>query len=139
MNRKTLVVGATLMALASTGWAKTLASETEKLSSGVEVEHMKKGGGAKPSAEDTVLVHYHGTLKDGTVFDSSVRRGEPISFPLKRVIPCWTEGVQRMAEGGEAVLRCPAATAYGARGAGPIPPNTDLIFEVKLLSVKKAK
>ena len=82
-------------------------------------------------------VHYHGTLRDGTVFDSSVQRGEPISFPLGGVIPCWTEGVQKMKVGGKAQLVCPPGIAYGERGAGngKIPPNATLRFEVELLEI----
>ena len=80
-------------------------------------------------------MHYHGTLRDGTVFDSSVDRGEPISFPLSGVIPCWTEGVQKMKVGGKAKLVCPSDTAYGDRGTGPIKPGAALMFEVQLLGI----
>jgi FKBP-type peptidyl-prolyl cis-trans isomerase FkpA len=94
------------------------------------------GTGASPAATDTVKVHYHGTLPDGKVFDSSVDRGEPTEFPLNRVIPCWTEGVQRMKVGEKAKLVCPAAIAYGDRGAGAdIPPGATLVFEVDLLGI----
>ena len=82
-------------------------------------------------------VHYHGTLADGKVFDSSVQRGQPAEFPLNRVIPCWTEGVAMMKVGGKAKLTCPPQIAYGARGAGGvIPPNATLTFEVELLAIK---
>ena len=81
-------------------------------------------------------VHYHGTLRDGTVFDSSVQRGEPISFPLSGVIPCWTEGVQKMKVGGKAKLVCPSDTAYGDGGQGPIPGGAALMFEVQLLAIE---
>jgi len=95
------------------------------------------GKGAKPAASSTVKVHYEGKLADGTVFDSSYKRGEPISFPLRGVIPCWTEGVQQMAVGGKAKLLCPANTAYGSRGAGGvIPPNAVLTFTVELLNIE---
>jgi FKBP-type peptidyl-prolyl cis-trans isomerase FkpA len=108
----------------------------DKLPSGVEVTHVTVGKGAKPTAASTVKVHYEGTLANGTVFDSSYKRGEPISFPLSGVIPCWTQGVQTMAVGGKATLKCPSNTAYGARGAGGvIPPNADLTFTVELLAV----
>lgn len=111
---------------------------TQKLASGVEVTHIKVGKGAKPTAANTVKVHYEGTLANGTVFDSSYKRGDPISFPLNQVIPCWTEGVQTMAVGGKAKLLCPARTAYGERGAGGvIPPNAVLNFTVELLGIER--
>ncbi|WP_295857132.1 FKBP-type peptidyl-prolyl cis-trans isomerase [uncultured Xylophilus sp.] len=113
-----------------------LAAAAETLPSGVKVDHLKVGTGAQPTATSTVKVHYRGTLADGKEFDSSYKRGEPISFPLNGVIPCWTQGVQTMKVGGKAKLTCPAATAYGARGAGGvIPPNADLTFEVELLDI----
>ena len=87
-------------------------------------------------ATDTVSVHYHGTLVDGTVFDSSVDRGTPARFPLNRVIPCWTEGVTKMKVGGKSRLICPPQIAYGARGAGKIPPNAAIVFEVELLEIE---
>jgi len=84
-----------------------------------------------------VRVHYHGTLTDGTVFDSSVQRGQPAEFPLNQVIPCWTEGVQRMKVGEKARLVCPSEVAYGDRGAPPnIPGGATLIFDVELLSIR---
>jgi FKBP-type peptidyl-prolyl cis-trans isomerase FkpA len=108
----------------------------EKSASGVIYIPMTVGTGASPSASDTVRVHYHGTLRDGTVFDSSVDRGEPISFPLNGVIPCWTEGVQKMMVGGKAKLVCPSDTAYGNTGQGPIPGGAALVFEVELLGIE---
>ena len=105
--------------------------------SGLVYRSLKDGTGASPAATDTVKVHYRGTLVDGREFDSSHKRGEPASFPLNRVIKCWTEGVQRMKVGGKARLTCPAAIAYGERGAGSdIPPNTVLHFEVDLLGIE---
>jgi FKBP-type peptidyl-prolyl cis-trans isomerase len=105
--------------------------------SGLQYEVLKKGlGGAKPKATDTVKVHYHGTLIDGTVFDSSVQRGEPIEFPLNQVIPGWTEGVQLMSVGDKFKFTIPAALAYGPRPKGQIPGNSVLIFEVELLAIK---
>ena len=96
----------------------------------------REGAGANPSAADTVKVHYKGTFPNGKEFDSSYSRGAPIEFPLNRVIPCWTEGVQRMKVGGKAKLTCPSAIAYGTRGAGDvIPPNATLVFEVELLGI----
>ena len=114
-------------------------SAPAKLPSGLVYESLKDGNGASPAATDVVRVHYRGTLADGgKEFDSSYKRGEPTEFPLNRVIPCWTEGVQRMKPGGKAKLTCPASIAYGERGAGGvIPPNTTLNFEVELISVKR--
>nr|WP_200222466.1 FKBP-type peptidyl-prolyl cis-trans isomerase [Rubrivivax gelatinosus] len=106
--------------------------------SGLIYRSLKDGNGASPTASDTVRVHYRGTFPDGKEFDSSYRRGEPIEFPLNRVIPCWTEGVQKMKAGGKARLTCPSAIAYGERGAGGvIPPNATLQFEVELLGIRK--
>ncbi len=105
-------------------------------SSGLVYRSLKDGTGASPKAIDKVTVHYKGTFPDGREFDSSYKRGQPIDFPLNGVIPCWTEGVQRMKTGGKAKLTCPPEIAYGARGAGGvIPPNATLVFEVELLGV----
>lgn len=104
--------------------------------SGLVYRDLTAGSGASPAAADVVRVHYRGTLTDGTEFDSSYRRGQPASFPLDRVIRCWTEGLQRMKVGGKARLTCPSALAYGERGAGNvIPPNATLVFEVELLGI----
>jgi FKBP-type peptidyl-prolyl cis-trans isomerase FkpA len=104
--------------------------------SGLVYRVLKDGTGASPTASDKVKVHYRGTFPDGKEFDSSYKRGEPIEFPLNGVIPCWTEGVQRMKVGGKAKLTCPSAIAYGTRGAGGvIPPNATLLFEVELLGI----
>ena len=116
---------------------KDQGGKSQTLASGLVYQSLKEGTGASPKATDTVRVHYHGTLADGKVFDSSVQRGQPAEFPLNRVIPCWTEGVQMMKVGGKAKLTCPPQIAYGARGAaGVIPPNATLTFEVELLGVK---
>jgi FKBP-type peptidyl-prolyl cis-trans isomerase len=107
-----------------------------KTASGAVVIPIKAGKGASPKATSTVKVHYEGKLLDGKVFDSSLKRGEPIEFPLGGVIPCWTEGLQKMKVGGKAKLVCPSETAYGPNGAPPvIPPNAVLTFEVELLSI----
>jgi FKBP-type peptidyl-prolyl cis-trans isomerase len=105
--------------------------------SGLQYEVLKKGDGAKPAATDTVKVHYHGTLLNGTVFDSSVERGEPTTFPLNGVIPGWTEGVQLMNVGSKFKFAIPSDLAYGDRGAGgDIGPGATLIFEVELLAIE---
>lgn len=103
--------------------------------SGLKYSVVTEGTGKSPKAEDEVTVHYTGRLTDGTVFDSSVDRGEPATFPLNRVIPGWTEGLQLMKEGGKTVFYIPSALAYGPQGGGPIPPDADLIFEVELIKV----
>lgn len=109
---------------------------TEALPSGVKVEHTTVGTGASPKTSDTVKVHYKGTLADDKEFDSSFKRNAPATFPLNRVIPCWTQGLQTMKVGGKATLTCPPATAYGERGAGGVvPPNATLTFEVELLAI----
>ena len=108
-----------------------------KLPSGLVYTSITEGTGATPGPTDIVKAHYHGTLTDGTVFDSSVKRGQPLEFSLNGVIPCWTEGVQKMKVGGKAKLICPAAIAYGDMGRPPtIPGGSTLVFEVELLEVK---
>lgn len=105
--------------------------------SGLQYKVLKTGTGKSPKATDVVKVHYHGTLIDGTVFDSSVQRGEPVSFPVEGVIPGWVEALQLMKEGDKWQLVIPAKLAYGEQGAGgPIGPNSTLIFEVELLAIE---
>ena len=105
-------------------------------SPGLTYKSVREGTGASPTATDAVRVHYRGTLMNGTEFDSSYKRNEPATFPLNRVIPCWTQGVQRMKVGGKAELVCPPELAYGERGAGgTIPPNATLRFEIELLDI----
>ena len=136
MKHVSLLLCASSLALAAVTAQAASPASTETLPSGVKIEHVTKGTGPSPKASDTVKVHYRGTLTDGKEFDSSYKRGQPISFPLNRVIPCWTEGVQKMQVGGKAKLTCPAATAYGANGVpGTIPPNSTLNFEVELLGI----
>jgi len=109
-----------------------------KTESGALVKMIEDGSGEFPGADDTVMVHYEGTLIDGTVFDSSLARGSPATFPLSGVVTCWKEGLQKIKVGGKAQLICPADTAYGDRGAPPkIGPGATLIFEVNLLEIKK--
>ncbi len=109
-----------------------------KTASGIVIQVLKEGKGASPKETDSVKVHYHGTLTDGTVFDSSVQRGEPATFPLAQVIPCWTEGVQHIKVGGKSRLICPSNLAYGDRGSPPkIKPGATLAFEVELLDIVK--
>lgn len=103
--------------------------------SGLQYQVMRQGNGERPAATDTVRVHYAGTLLDGTTFDSSYERGEPVSFPLNRVIPGWTEGVQLMQVGSKYKFWIPYNLAYGESGQGPIPPNSMLTFEVELLEI----
>ena len=105
--------------------------------SGIKYQILVNGSGAKPTLNDQVETHYHGTLLDGTVFDSSIDRGETVSFPVSGVIPGWTEALQLMSVGSKWKLIIPSELAYGERGAGQmIPPNSDLIFIVELVSIK---
>jgi len=107
-------------------------------SSGLVYRELRPGTGESPRATDTVKVNYRGMLIDGTEFDSSYKRNEPAEFPLDRVIPCWTEGLQRMKVGGQSQLVCPSAIAYGQRGSPPvIPGGATLIFEIELLVVQR--
>lgn len=134
MNR--IILPAALMfALATANAQAQTPVAAETLPSGVVVTHVRLGSGPSPAAGGSVVVHYRGMLTNGTEFDSSYQRKRPASFALNRVIPCWTEGLQRMRPGGQAKLFCPAHTAYGARGIpGTIPPNSVLMFEVELLA-----
>lgn len=104
--------------------------------SGLQYKHTQEGTGAMPDGNDKVTVHYHGTLIDGTVFDSSVQRGTPATFGLNQVIPGWTEGLQYMKEGGKTTFYIPSELAYGSRNQNKIPGNSTLIFEVELIKVE---
>ena len=122
--------------------ASFLAENADKASvsvtdSGLQIEMLTEGSGKKPSATDVVVVHYEGRLLDGTVFDSSIARGEPAEFALNQVIPGWTEGLQLIKAGGKARLTIPSELAYGPGGVRSIPPNSVLVFEVELIEVKK--
>ena len=115
---------------------KASADKYAQTESGLKYVIAKEGTGKSPKSTDTVTVHYVGTLTDGTQFDSSIDRGEPIDFPLNAVIPGWTEGLQLMKEGAKYVFFIPSDLAYGAQGAGrDIPPHSTLIFEVELIKV----
>jgi FKBP-type peptidyl-prolyl cis-trans isomerase FkpA len=108
-----------------------------KTASGMVYKSVREGKGKSPNATSMVEVNYRGTLTNGKEFDSSYKRNQSITFPLNGVIPCWTEGVQKMKVGGKARLVCPPELAYGARGAGQdVPPNATLIFDVELLGIK---
>ena len=122
---------------ASTEFLAKMAKEkgAEKTASGLIYIPIKAGTGPSPTAQDKVKVHYHGTLRDGTVFDSSVQRGTPAEFPLNRVIACWTEGVGMMKEGGKSKLICPPEIAYGDRGNRGIAGGSVLTFEVELIEI----
>jgi FKBP-type peptidyl-prolyl cis-trans isomerase len=110
-----------------------------KTDSGLVYSEVKAGTGDAPTADSVVKVHYKGTLRDGTVFDSSIDRGQPATFSLRGVVPCWTEGLQKMKVGGKAKLVCPSTIAYGDRGHPPtIKPGSTLTFEVELLEIVKA-
>jgi FKBP-type peptidyl-prolyl cis-trans isomerase FkpA len=139
MKTHTLIFAAALGGMAGAALAQTppAAAAPVTTASGLVYQSLRDGQGAAPKATDTVVVHYRGTFPDGKEFDSSYQRGQPAEFPLNRVIPCWTEGVQRMKPGGKARLTCPPAIAYGSRGAGKvIPPDATLNFEVELVGVR---
>lgn len=122
---------------ASDAYFNQAASEpgATRTASGLVYRELRPGTGISPKPTDTVKVNYRGTLVNGTEFDSSYARNEPASFPLNRVVPCWTEGLQLMKTGGKAKLVCPANLAYGDQGRPGIPPGAALIFEVELLEV----
>jgi FKBP-type peptidyl-prolyl cis-trans isomerase FkpA len=135
MKKVSLLFSLVFIASSAVSSAYAAVGATETLPSGVTVTHLTAGTGAQPTAADTVTVNYRGTLANGTEFDSSYKRGTPASFPLGQVVPCWTQGLQKMKVGEKAKLVCPAATAYGDRGVGAIPPNSTLTFEVELLKI----
>ena len=136
MKKTTLLCATLFLSLINPAFAAD--SKEEKTASGIGITTLKAGTGASPKSTDTVKVHYRGTLTNGNEFDSSYKRGQPATFPLNRVIACWTEGVQTMKVGGKAKLLCPPNLAYGSRGVpGTIPPDSTLIFEVELLEIIK--
>ncbi|QIB66046.1 FKBP-type peptidyl-prolyl cis-trans isomerase [Kineobactrum salinum] len=116
--------------------ANAAREEVSTTASGLQYEVLEAGSGEPPAARSTVLTHYHGSFVDGTVFDSSVQRGEPVRFGVHEVIPGWTEALQLMRPGARWRIVCPPALAYGDQGAGEaIPPGTVLVFEIQLLKV----
>ena len=120
----------------SNDWDQECISQ-HKTPSGLEYKVLRKGSGPKPTAVSRVTVHYHGTLENGKVFDSSYRRGEYASFPLNRVIKGWTEGLQKMSPGAVYLFKIPPQLAYGSAGAGnTIPPNSTLFFKIELIRFK---
>ncbi len=138
LQQSRLAVAAESEKKAGAAFTTKAASEkgATKTESGIIITTIKPGTGATPKATDTVKVHYHGTLTDGTVFDSSIKRGEPATFPLNKVIKCWTEGVQQIKVGGKSRLVCPSNLAYGDGGSPPtIKPGATLVFEVELLDI----
>lgn len=135
MNK--LTATAAIVFIAASLQASATEPKEEKTASGIGITKIREGTGASPKAGDTVKVHYRGTLVDGKEFDSSYKRGQPATFPLNRVIPCWTEGVQTMKTGGKSKLVCPPNLAYGSSGRPGIPPDSTLIFEVELLEIAK--
>ncbi len=119
---------------------KFVAEGATRLENGAAIRTIQAGNGPSPTANDTVKVHYTGTLIDGTKFDSSRDRGQPATFPLARIIPCWKEGLQKMKVGERAKLVCPSDTAYGDRGRPPvIKPGATLVFDVELLGIEQPK
>lgn len=139
VQARAAVVGAREKKAGAAFMAKAAAEPgAKKTASGAIVTTLKEGKGPSPKASDTVKVQYQGTLMDGTVFDSSIQRGQPATFPLANVIKCWTEGVQEIKVGGKSRLVCPADIAYGDRGSPPkIKPGATLVFEVELLEIVK--
>ncbi|MGA9395755.1 MAG: FKBP-type peptidyl-prolyl cis-trans isomerase [Azonexus sp.] len=135
MNK--LVTTTAVLVFAVALQAQAAEPKEEKTASGIGVTILKEGTGANPKASDTVKVHYRGTLVNGQEFDSSHKRGQPATFPLTRVIPCWTEGVQKIKVGGKAKLVCPPELAYGNQNVPGIPPGSTLVFEVELLEIAK--
>jgi len=140
LGRWVLLIAVLLVGMGALAWAGTqkfaVPANMQTTASGLMYEVIREGTGAKPTADDVVLVHYEGRLLDGTVFDSSYQRGQPAAFPLKGLIPGWEEGIQLMPKGSKYRFRVPPQLAYGAEGAGGvIPPNATLEFDVELLEI----
>jgi FKBP-type peptidyl-prolyl cis-trans isomerase FkpA len=124
-------------ATASKAYLDKMAAEKGAITTASGLVYLEEqvGSGAQATPTSTVVAHYEGTLRDGTVFDSSIARGQPLSIPLNQVIPCWTEAIAMMKEGGKSKLTCPSSIAYGERGSGEIPPGAALTFQVELIEV----
>jgi FKBP-type peptidyl-prolyl cis-trans isomerase FkpA len=139
LAQKRAVAGAEVEKKKGQEFADNVAKEkgATRSASGVVMRTISEGNGPSPTADDIVKVNYEGKLIDGKIFDSSIQRGEPVEFPLKGVIPCWTESLQKMKKGGKAQIVCPSSAAYGDRGSPPIPPGATLSFEVELLDFHK--
>ena len=140
MRMGSTFIAVALLSLASAACAEDESAKPEEktvtTASGLSITELRPGTGKHPTRTSVVQVHYHGTFSDGKIFDSSVDRGQPARFGLNQVIPCWTEGVAMMREGGKSRLVCPPKIAYGAAGRPPkIPPNATLTFEVELLKI----
>lgn len=135
MQKLAITAATLLVALSLPAFAAE--PKEEKTLSGIGITILKEGTGANPKITDAVTVNYRGTLTNGQEFDSSYKRGQPATFPLTRVIACWTEGVQKIRVGGQARLVCPPELAYGNKNIPGIPPNSTLIFEVELLGIEK--
>ncbi len=140
MATKRLTAKAEILKAKGKTYAETFAQEpgVKPIPTGGFIQTLKEGSGAIPTADDTVKVNYRGTLINGVEFDSSYKRGEPATFPLKNVIPCWTNGVATMKVGGKSKLVCPSDAAYGDQGHPPaIPGGATLVFEIELLDIVK--
>jgi FKBP-type peptidyl-prolyl cis-trans isomerase FkpA len=140
LHQKRMAVGSEDTKKKGQEFADNVAKEKDatKTPTGLVVRTITPGTGGSPAATDMVKVHYEGKLIDGTVFDSSIKRGEPAEFPLNGVVACWTQGLQMMKKGGKAQLVCPSELAYGDQGQPPtIPPGATLSFEVELLDFRK--
>jgi FKBP-type peptidyl-prolyl cis-trans isomerase FkpA len=137
LAQERMLVGAAQERIASEAYVAEMAKEDGAIQteSGIVIVEIRAGTGKSPTAASTVKANYHGTLRNGTVFDSSVDRGQPLTISLGNVIPCWTESIQTMKEGGKSKVTCPSDTAYGDRISGPIPGGSALTFEVELLEV----
>ena len=140
LAQKRAAVGAEEAKKKGTEFLENVAKQSgaKKTASGIVLRTITPGNGPSPAATDVVKVHYEGKLPDGTIFDSSLKRGEPAEFPLNQVVPCWTEALQQMKKGEKAQVVCPSALAYGDRGSPPaVPPGATLSFEVELLDFHK--
>jgi FKBP-type peptidyl-prolyl cis-trans isomerase FkpA len=137
MGEQRMAAAAEEEKIASQDYLEKMAAEDGAITteSGIVFRELVAGTGKTPTVDSVVKAHYHGTLRDGTVFDSSIERGEPFTAPLSNVIPCWQEAITMMKEGGKSEVTCPAAVAYGDRAAGKIPAGAVLNFQVELIAV----